>query len=102
MQKSNLTLYFKKSTPNGITLLRSYTARFDLYSDELKQIPPKYCEITCRDIAIILPRRIYGRVAPRSGIAGFIGIGEVLQIVIKLEMLECLLLITANNQSKLM
>jgi len=72
-------LRFKKLSENAITPMRGSrnAAGFDLFSAETKEISSQGHGIVKTDIAVMLPRGTYGRVAPRSGLAAkhFIDVG---------------------------
>ena len=72
-------LRFKKLSENATTPIRGSrnAAGLDLFSAETKEIPSQGQGIIKTDIAVMLPRGTYGRVAPRSGLAvkHFIDIG---------------------------
>merc|ERR1719495_538611 len=75
----NTTLRFKKLSKNATTPMRGSrnAAGFDLFSAETKEIASQGHGIAKTDIAVMLPRGTYGRVAPRSGLAAkhFIDVG---------------------------
>jgi len=72
-------LHFKKLSDNATTPKRGSrnAAGFDLFSAETKEIPSQSHTIVKTDIAVMIPRGTYGRVAPRSGLAAkhFIHVG---------------------------
>ena len=67
----NTELKFKKLSSNATTPRRGScnAAGFDLFSAESKPILSNGHDFVQTDIAIILPRGTYGRIAPRSGLA---------------------------------
>ena len=75
----NTVLRFMKLSENATTPLRGSrnAAGFDLFSAETKEISSQGHGIVKTDIAVMLPKGTYGRVAPRSGLAAkhFIDVG---------------------------
>jgi dUTP pyrophosphatase len=66
-----MTLGIKKLTNNAILPTRSSVGAvgYDLYSTDNVTIPPTHRALVGTGIAILLPEGVYGRVAPRSGLA---------------------------------
>ncbi|XP_057306748.1 uncharacterized protein LOC130644963 [Hydractinia symbiolongicarpus] len=75
----NTVLKFKKLSENATTPIRGSqnAAGFDLCSAENKVIAANGHGIVKTDIAVMLPKGTYGRVAPRSGLAvkNFVDVG---------------------------
>lgn len=66
-----MSLGVKKLTNNAILPTRgsSGAVGYDLYSTDNVTIPPTHRALVSTGIAILLPEGVYGRVAPRSGLA---------------------------------
>ena len=66
-----MTLGIKKLTNNAILPTRSSAGAvgYDLYSIDNVTIPPTHRTLIGTGVAILLPKGVYGRVAPRSGLA---------------------------------
>ncbi len=64
-------LYFKKLSEHAICPTRAEdgAAGYDLYAAEDTVIYPLERKLVKTDIAVHIPERFYGRVAPRSGLA---------------------------------
>lgn len=66
-----MSLGVKKLTNNAILPTRGSDGAvgYDLYSTDNVTIPPTHRALVSTGIAILLPEGVYGRVAPRSGLA---------------------------------
>jgi len=66
-----MSLGVKKLTNNAILPTRgsSGAVGYDIYSTDNVTIPPTHRALVGTGIAILLPEGVYGRVAPRSGLA---------------------------------
>ena len=66
-----ITLLFKKTNPLAITPSRGsdFAAGYDLYSTEEYTLKPLERKLFKTGISIAIPGGLYGRVAPRSGLA---------------------------------
>ena len=66
-----MSLRVKRLTSDAILPTRGYggAVRYDLYSVDDVVIPRTHRALICTGIAIVVPRDVYGRVAPRSGLA---------------------------------
>lgn len=66
-----MSLGVKKLTNNAILPTRgsSGAVGYDLYSTDNVTIPPTHRALVGTGIAVLLPEGVYGRVAPRSGLA---------------------------------
>ena len=66
-----MSLRIKKLTPNAIIPTRGSggAVGYDLYSTDSVVVPPTHRVLVGTGIAMVLPNGVYGRVAPRSGLA---------------------------------
>jgi dUTP pyrophosphatase len=66
-----MSLRIKKLTPNAILPTRGSggAVGYDLYSTDSVVVPPTHRVLVGTGIAMVLPNGVYGRVAPRSGLA---------------------------------
>ena len=66
-----MSLRIKKLTPNAIIPTRGSggAVGYDLYSTDSVVVPPTHRALVGTGIAMVLPNGVYGRVAPRSGLA---------------------------------
>ncbi len=66
-----MSLRIKKLTPNAIIPTRGSggAVGYDLYSTDSVVVPPTHRALIGTGIAMVLPNGVYGRVAPRSGLA---------------------------------
>jgi dUTP pyrophosphatase len=67
----NMKLLIKKVSPEAITPTRASpgSVGYDLYSTETMSIGAHERGIVCTGIAATIPMGVYGRIAPRSGLA---------------------------------
>jgi dUTP pyrophosphatase len=66
-----MSLRIKKLTPNAILPTRGSggAVGYDIYSTDEVVVPPTHRALIGTGIAMVLPPGVYGRVAPRSGLA---------------------------------
>jgi len=66
-----MSIRIKKLSPNAIIQTSGYggAVGYDLYSNESVVVPPTHRALVGTGIAMVLPDGVYGRVAPRSGLA---------------------------------
>jgi len=66
-----MSLRIKKLSPNAIIPTRGSggAVGYDLYSTDSVVVPPTHRVLVGTGIAMVLPNGVYGRVAPRSGLA---------------------------------
>jgi dUTP pyrophosphatase len=66
-----MSLRIKKLTPNATLPTRGSggAVGYDLYSTDEVVVPPTHRVLVGTGIAMVLPNGVYGRVAPRSGLA---------------------------------
>jgi dUTP pyrophosphatase len=71
-----MNLCVKRLTPDAIVPTRgsAHAVGYDLYSTDEVVVPPTHRALIGTGIATILPVGVYGRVAPRSGLAVKCGI----------------------------
>lgn len=79
-----MTLYIKKLSANAKTPTDHgdlNNAGYDLYAAEAAVIPPLTRKLIKTNIAIQLPEKTYGRIAPRSGLAYKSGIDVMAGVI---------------------
>ena len=66
-----MSLKVKKLTFDAVVPTRGSDGAvgYDIYSTDELIIPPTHCALVGSGVAIVLPPGVYGRVAPRSGLA---------------------------------
>jgi dUTP pyrophosphatase len=71
LSKVEMSLRIKKLTQDAILPTRgsSGAVGYDLYSTDEVVIPPTHRALVGSGVAMVLPPGVYGRVAPRSGLA---------------------------------
>ena len=64
-------LLFEKISPNATVPTKGSigSAGYDLYSAYEYDIPSKETSLILTDIRLVIPNEMYGRIAPRSGLA---------------------------------